>query len=389
MINITKLYCGKPTPGDWLRYEHARRAPRPVVVWNCTRRCNLRCVHCYLDAGECSDSSGDLTTQEARVMIEDLAAFGAPVLLFSGGEPLIREDIFELAEYARELGIRPVLSTNGTLIDKTTATRLKNAGFAYVGVSLDGMRATNNKFRKSADAFDRALAGIESCLAIDQKVGLRLTMTSGNIQDLPAILNLIRDAGIPRACFYHLVYSGRGKEIAEDDLSPEQKRAALDMIMDRTREFDEAGLGKDILTVDNHCDGPYLYLRLLREDPERAAEALKLLEANGGNRTGIGIGCIDSQGDVHPDQFWRDCTLGNIRQRLFSEIWSDLSNPIMAGLRDRKPLLKGRCAQTNCRWIDVCNGNFRARAVAIYDDPWMQDPACYLTDDEIARQEVS
>lgn len=386
MISITKLYCGKATSGDHLRYEHSARVVRPVVVWNCTRRCNLNCIHCYIDSDDCSPVGEELTTSEARKMIEDLARFGVPVLLFSGGEPLMREDIFELAAYARGLGIRPVLSTNGTLIDASTAVRLKDAGFAYVGVSLDGMSATNDLFRKSQGAFDRAFSGIQNCLSIDQKVGLRLTMTKDNVAELPSILDLIRDAGVPRACFYHLVYSGRGRDIAKHDLSAQQKRAALDLIMDRTREFDQAGLGKDILTVDNHCDGPYLYMRLLREDPDRAVAALKLLEANGGNRTGIGIGCIDSNGDVHPDQFWRDCTLGNIRDSAFSAIWSDESHPILTGLRDRKPLLKGRCAQENCKWIGVCNGNFRARAIAVYDDPWMEDPACYLTDEEILRK---
>ncbi len=385
MISITKLYCGRPTSGDWLRYERSPHALSTVVVWNCTRRCNLNCVHCYMDSGACSDIEGELTTAEARAMIEDLAAFGAPVLLFSGGEPLMREDIFELAQYAKELGIRPVVSTNGTLIDKSTAARLKQSGFGYVGISLDGMREINDEFRQSKGAFDRALVGIENCIAIDQKVGLRLTMTRGNFRELPAILDLIGDIRIPRACFYHLVYSGRGRDLASEDLTADQKREALDLIMERARRFDEAGDGRDILTVDNHCDGIYLYLRLLKDDPDQAELVARLLQANGGNRSGIGIGSIGSTGNVHPDQFWRDCTLGNIRERPFSEIWRDLSHPILAGLRDRKPLLKGRCAQTNCKWIDLCNGNFRARAVAVYDDPWMEDPACYLTDEEIAR----
>lgn len=384
MISITRLYCNRSTTGDHLRYQRPASERRPVIVWNCTRRCNLKCIHCYSES--CSeDYQGELTTAEARAVIRDLASFGAPVLLFSGGEPLLRDDLCELGAYARELGIRPVISTNGTLINRSAASKIREAGFAYVGISLDGVGETNDTFRGVRGAFDAAMRGFEGCIGIGQKVGLRLTLTRSNVQDLPGIFDLIENAGIPRACFYHLVYTGRGEDIAADDLGPEETRAALDLIMDRTADFHRRGIEKDILTVDNHCDGPYLYLRLLKEDPERAKEVLRLLELNGGNSTGVGIGCIGNTGEVHPDQFWRSHTFGSVRTRPFSDIWQDRSDPIMAGLKDRKPLLKGRCERENCRWIDICNGNFRARAVAVYRDPWMHDPACYLTDEEIRR----
>lgn len=384
MISITKLYCDRSTWGDTLRYETPYAQRKPIVVWNCTRRCNLKCVHCYSQS--CNQPYEDeLSTAEARAMIRDLAAFRVPVLLFSGGEPLMRHDIFELAAYARELGIRPVISTNGTLITRPIADRIKQARFAYVGISLDGVGETNDRFRGQKGAFDAAMRGFENCISIDQKVGLRLTMTRGNVKDLPAIFNLVEQVRIPRVCFYHLVYAGRGAGIVEDDLSHQQTRAALDFILDRAMDLHHRGFDKDILMVDNHCDGVYLYLRLLAEDPQRAKQVYALLEANGGNASGVAIGCVDNVGDVHADQFWQSYTFGNVRERPFSEIWTDTSDPIMAGLKNRKPLLKGRCAQTNCRWIDVCNGNFRARAVAVYDDCWMQDPACYLTDEEIAR----
>lgn len=384
MISITKLYCDKSTWGDTLRYETPFAQRKPIVVWNSTRKCNLKCVHCYSQSCN-EDYEGELSNQEARAMIRDLAAFKAPVLLFSGGEPLMREDMFELGEYARELGMRPVISTNGTMITKSAAERIKATGFGYVGISLDGVGETNDKFRGMKGAFDAAIKGYENCLSVGQKVGLRLTMTKDNVKDLPAIFDLIEAVGIPRACFYHLVYTGRGAGIVEDDLSAEETRAAFDLILDRSMDMHRRGLEKDILMVDNHCDGVYLYMRLLKEDPERAKQVYKLLEMNGGNASGVAIGCVDNLGNVHADQFWQSHTFGNVRERPFSEMWTDTSDPIMAGLKNRKPLLKGRCAQTNCKWIDVCNGNFRARAVAVYDDPWMQDPACYLTDEEIKR----
>lgn len=384
MISITKLYCDRSSWGDTLRYDTPFAERKPIVVWNCTRRCNLKCVHCY--SRSCNqDYEGELTNEEARAMIRDLAAFKAPVLLFSGGEPLMREDMFELGAYARELGMRPVISTNGTLINKAAAAKIKEIGFSYVGISLDGVGETNDTFRGVKGAFDAAVKGYENCLSIGQKVGLRLTLTKGNVKDLPAIFDFIEQTGIPRVCFYHLVYTGRGAGIVDDDLSHEETRAAFDLILDRTMDLHQRGIEKDILMVDNHCDGIYLYLRLLKEDPERAKVVYELLLKNGGNASGVAISCVDNLGNIHADQFWQSHTYGNVRQRPFSQCWTDTSDPIIAGLKDRKPLLKGRCAQTNCKWIDVCNGNFRARAVAVYDDPWMQDPACYLSDDEIAK----
>jgi len=384
MISITKLYCGSSASGDALRYQRPFGQRKPVVVWNCTSRCNLDCIHCYAQSGR-EQRDEELTTSEAREMIRDLAEFGVPVILFSGGEPLLKDDLFELGSYAAGLGIRAVISTNGTLITKPIAARIKDAGFSYVGISLDGARETNDRFRGSKGAFDAALRGIECCIGIGQKVGLRLTMTRGSVQDLPVIFDLIDVVGIPRACFYHLVYTGRGREIVEQDLDHGQTRSAVDLIIDRSADLHGRGHDTEILTVDNHCDGPYLYMRMLREGSERAVEVLRLLGANGGNSSGVAIGCIDSAGGVHPDQFWQSHTFGSVRERPFSAIWTDTSDPTMAGLKDRKPLLKGRCAASNCKWIDLCNGNFRARAVAVYDDPWMQDPACYLTDEEIAR----
>ncbi len=395
MIGITKLYCGTATTGDVLRYGRESegmpahllqysRDKKPVVVWNMSRRCNLKCVHCYADSDN-KAYEGELSTKEAMEVIRDLGEFGAPVLLFSGGEPIMHDDLFDLAEYAVRCGIRPVISTNGTLITDKIAKKIKETGFGYVGISLDGIGDVNDQFRGVKGAFNAAMRGFEACVNVGQKVGLRLTMTKRNYQDLDAIFDFIEEERIPRACFYHLVYTGRGSDMTKDDLTHEESRKALDLIIDRTADFHRRGLEKDILTVDNHCDGPYLYMRMLREKNPRAEEVMQLLQWNGGNSSGVGFGDIDNCGNVHPDQFWQDHTFGNVRDRKFSEIWTDTSDPIMAGLKDRKSLLKGRCAQTNCKWVNVCNGNFRSRAIAVHDDTWAEDPACYLTDEEIAK----
>lgn len=404
MIDITKLWCGVDTTGDPLRYGHKRgerhgdphptetkdhtvprsaRERRPVTVWNVTRRCNLACVHCYTDSHNIN-YAGELTTEEAKTMIRDLSKFGIPALLLSGGEPLIRKDIFDIAAFANDLGLRLTLSTNGTLIDLKMAKRIKQTGFSYVGISLDGVGETNDRFRGVKGAFDLAVRGFRNCMEVGQKVGLRLTLTRRNFHDLHAIFDFIEKEGIQRACFYHLVYSGRGSDMEKDDLTHEEKRKAMDIILERTEDFIKRGIKKDILTVDNHVDGVYLYLKLKEKDPVRAEEVYRFLEWNGGgaNSSGVGIGCIDYLGNVHPDQFWLHYTLGNVRERPFSEIWMDTSDPLMAGLKNRIPLLKGRCAR--CRWIKLCGGSFRVRAERVYGDPWQQDPACYLTDEEIS-----
>ncbi len=392
MIGISKLYCGTVEPSDALRYGRKSSSlpshllqfsidKRPVVVWNATRRCNLKCVHCYAHAKDRSFDN-ELTTQEGKSLIDDLAAFGVPVLLFSGGEPLVRKDLPELAAYAVEKGMRAVVSTNGTLITQETARELKEIGLSYVGISLDGMEEINDRFRGVKGAFNDALEGIKNCQAAGIKVGLRFTINRFNVNEVPHIFDLLERMNIPRVCFYHLVYAGRGSKLIKEDLSHTETREIVDLIMDRTRELHDKGISKEVLTVDNHADGPYLYMRLRKENPKRATEVLELLKMNEGNNSGRGIGCISWDGKVHADQFWRHHSFGNIRKRPFSEIWTDTGNPLMKQLKEKKKYVKGRCA--TCRWLDICGGNFRVRAEAVFGNVWAPDPACYLTDEEIS-----
>lgn len=389
MISVTKLLFAREYYGDSLRYTKNAHAMRngagegmgPVVVWNSTKTCNLKCRHCYMNSDN-KKYQNELTTQEAKSFIDDLADFHVPVLLFSGGEPLIRPDFFELAEYAQAKGVRPTLSTNGTLITREVAQRIKDIGVGYVGISLDGLQDVNDQFRGVEGAFQKAMEGIQNCVAVGQRVGLRFTINHHNIQELENIFDFIERENINRVCFYHLVYSGRGTAMKNQDVTAEESRRAMDIIIRRTKDFEDRGLEKEILTVDNHCDGVYMYLKALAEgNDQQAAQIKKYISMNGGNRSGIAFGEVDPFGYVHPDQFTQHHTFGNVRDRKFSEIWQDTSNPIMAGLKDRKPLLKGRCSQ--CRFLENCNGNFRTRAEAVTGDFWESDPSCYLTDEEI------
>ena len=393
MIGISKLYCGQVEPSDALRYgRHSASLPshllqfsedkKPVVVWNMTKRCNLKCVHCYAQAVK-TEGTDDINTEQAKVLINDLAAYGAPVMLFSGGEPLVRQDLTELAQHATSKGMRAVISTNGTLITKEKATELKKVGLSYVGISLDGTESTHDHFRGVPGSFRRALQAIENCKAEGLKVGLRFTVNRRNAADVPYLFDLIRDLEVPRICFYHLVYSGRGSELMKEDLNHQETRALLDLIMDRTQALFDAGKPKEVLTVDNHADGPYVWLRLLRENPKRAEEVFELLQFNEGNSSGRGIACISWDGSVHADQFWRNHTFGNVLERPFSQIWDDSSITLLHQLKDKKTSVGGRCR--DCRFLNICGGNFRARAEAKYRDIWAEDPACYLTDEEIAK----
>lgn len=389
MISVTKLLFATEYFGDSLRYtdnaHKARNGVRegmgPVVVWNSTRTCNLKCRHCYMSS-DAKKYQNELTTAEAKQFIDDLADFNVPVLLLSGGEPLIRPDFFELADYAAKKGVRPTLSTNGTLITPEVARKIKDIGVGYVGISLDGLREVNDKFRGKAGAFEAAMNGIKNCVAVDQRVGLRFTINHHNIQELENIFDFIEEENINRVCFYHLVYSGRGNQMMDEDVTAEESRRAMDIIIRRTRDFEERGLKKEILTVDNHCDGVYMYLKALQEGKDELAQQIKkYIAMNGGNRSGMAFAEVDPLGYVHPDQFTQHHTFGNVRERKFGDIWQDTTNPIMAGLKDRKPLLKGRCSK--CKFLDNCNGNFRTRAEARTGDFWESDPSCYLTDEEI------
>lgn len=391
MLDVARLLCGNLNTGEVLRHgRNTATMPRellrfsqdkrPVVVWNTTRRCNLHCIHCYTESKD-QDYPNELSHQEGLDLIDQLADFGVPVLLLSGGEPLYRPDVLKLASYAVGKGLRVVLSTNGSLITRELARDIKAAGVSYVGVSLDGVGEVHDRFRGVKGTFQKSLDGIHYCREAGVKTGLRFTLTRPNCHQVEDIFRLVEEEGIERLCFYHLVYVGRGRHRSRIALEPQETRPLVDLIFQKTRELYQKGLEKEVLMVDNHADAPFMYLKLLEEDPQRAQEVYNLMLWNGGNNSGIAIGCVDEQGFVHPDQFWRSYSLGNVRQRPFGEIWTDTSDPLMAGLKDRKALLEGRCSE--CRFLEICNGNFRVRAEATYGRVWAQDPACYLTDREI------
>ncbi|MBI4178475.1 radical SAM protein [bacterium] len=386
MINISSLYTGQENASDAVRYNKPTdpRDIRPIVVLNLTRRCNLRCLHCYSDS-DGRRAPAELSTDEVRALLDDLANYGVKFVLFSGGEPLTRPDIFTLAAHAARQGLRVTLSTNGTLITPKVAQKIAEAGFSYVGISFDGLGSVNDFFRGAPGAFEQAKRGMHHLKPVGVRVGLRLTLTRHTVDDLDNVLRFVEEEPISRACFYHLAYSGRGAELHPDDLPVDKRRAAIDKLCAAAKRFFEMDLDKEILTVDNHSDGPYIYLKLLAENRVRAAAVRERLERHGGARTssGVGLAEIDWEGRVHADQFSFQRVFGNIRLKPFSEIWSNPEDPHHVQLRDRLSHLNGRCV--SCRFLPMCGGGLRSRAEAATGDPWAPDPSCLLTAAEIAE----
>ncbi|MBP1922919.1 pseudo-rSAM protein/SPASM domain protein [Halorubrum alkaliphilum] len=396
MISVSKLLCGLDAESDGLRYDAAEdskkpqitdeRQQRPVVVWNTTKRCNLYCEHCYAAADD-EGAPNELSTAEGKALIDDLAEYGVPVLLFSGGEPMVREDLPELIEYAADSGVRPVLSTNGTLLTRENARELKEAGLKYAGVSVDGLPERNDRIRGQDGAFDAAVRGIEACLDVGLKTGLRYTITEHNVADLAGVVDLLADVGVDRFCFYHLDYGGRGADIADIDLSSEATREAVTDLCDLTREYHAAGEEIETLLVGNYADAGYLVEYADREmGTDRARLIRRYLERNGGDPTGERVADVDPVGNVHLTQFWQGYALGNVRDRSFGAIWSDESNPLLAALRSREEHLTGRCA--DCAYQGICRGGSRLRALSTHGDPFAPDPKCYLRTDEREGREA-
>ncbi|MBK9349143.1 MAG: heme d1 biosynthesis radical SAM protein NirJ [Sulfuritalea sp.] len=362
----------------------ARKPPGPVVIWNLIRRCNLTCKHCYSISAD-KDFAGELSTAEVFGVMDQLKAFRVPALILSGGEPLLRPDIFEISARAKGMGFFTALSSNGTLIDAAMCEKIRAIGYDYVGVSLDGLGATHDKFRRMQGAFDKSLAGIRLCRDAGLKVGVRYTMTQDNHQDLPGLLKLVEDEGVDRFYFSHLNYAGRGNKNRKDDALHQMTRNAMDLLFDTCWRYEEMrqqrGIVKEFTTGNNDADGVYLLYWLQRRFPEKLEHIRQKLLQWGGNSSGVNVANIDNLGNVHPDTMWWHYTIGNVRERAFGEIWNDVSDPLMAGLKAQPRTVGGRCGA--CAHFAICGGNTRVRAQQLTGDAWAEDPGCYLSDEEI------
>jgi heme d1 biosynthesis radical SAM protein NirJ len=357
--------------------------PRPVVIWNLIRRCNLNCRHCYSISADV-DFPGELSTDQVFAVMDDLRGFGVPALILSGGEPLLRPDIFEVSARAKAMGFYVGLSSNGTAMDAAMADRIAGIGYDYVGISLDGLEATHDRFRRQRGAFAASLAGVRHCRDRGLKVGLRFTITRDNAAELPALLDLAEAERVHKFYLSHLNYAGRGNRNRGDDAEHAMTRAAMDLLFDRCWDQARHGVEREVTTGNNDADGVYLLHWARRRMPERAERLRAQLLRWGGNSSGVNVANIDNLGNVHPDTMWWHHSLGNVKDRPFSEIWADLSEPLLAGLRARPRAVTGRCG--TCRHLAICNGSSRVRPFRAHGDVWSEDPGCYLTDAEIGLE---
>ncbi len=360
--------------------QSARQPPGPVVIWNLVRRCNLTCRHCYSISAN-KDFAGELSTDEVFTVMDDLKKFRVPVLILSGGEPLLRADIFDISKRAKDMGFYVGLSSNGTLIDANNIKQIADIGYDYVGISIDGLRATHDHFRRRPGAFDESMQGLRLCREAGIRVGMRFTLTTDTAHELPALLQLMNDEHIDKFYLSHLNYAGRGNKNRKQDVQHKMTRAAMDLLFDTCWAEIQAGGTREFVSGNNDADGVYLLFWVARHFPDKLEAMRVRLSQWGGNASGVNIANIDNLGNVHPDTFWWNYDLGNVRQRPFSAIWQDTSEPLMAGLKSRPRPLKGRCGQ--CRYLDICGGNTRVRAYQLSGDAWEEDPACYLEDEEI------
>ncbi len=367
-----------PTP-----IKERRDLPGPVVIWNLIRRCNLLCKHCYSISGD-TDFPGELSTQQVFGVMDDLKRFRVPVLILSGGEPLLRPDIFEISHRAKDMGFYTGLSSNGTLVSAENIKKIAAVHYDYVGISLDGIGATHDAFRRRDGSFDEALNGLRMCRDNGIKTGMRFTMTADNAGEFPKLLDLMEREEIDKFYLSHLVYAGRGNKNRGDDAKRSFTRQMMDVLFDRAWAAAQKGENKEFVTGNNDADGVYLLLWVRERFPDKEEHIRGKLAQWGGNASGVNIANIDNLGNVHPDTMWWHYNLGNVKQRLFSEIWRDTSDPVMAGLKKRPRTIEGRCGK--CSFFDVCGGNTRVRALQLTGNPWAEDPACYITDEEIGHE---
>ena len=367
----------QPTP-----IKPIRKPSGPVVIWNLIRRCNLTCKHCYTTSADI-DFPGELTTPEIYQVMDDLKGFKVPVLILSGGEPLLHPDIFEISQHAKEMGFYLALSSNGTLITEKNIKQIADINYQYVGVSLDGIGETHDKFRQKKGSFSDSVKGIGLCRDNGIKAGIRYTLTKDNVHDFPAMLKLMDDENIDKFYLSHLNYGGRGNKNRKSDAEFKMTRDVMDQLFEQCLQWEKQGAEREIVTGNNDADAVYFLHWVKQNFPDSAEHIQVKLQQWGGNASGVNVANIDNLGNVHPDTFWWNHNLGNVKDRAFSEIWQDISDPLMAGLKQSPRPLQGRCG--DCHYQAICNGNTRVRAQQIFDNPWAEDPGCYLDASEIVK----
>ncbi len=344
-----------------------------IIIWNFTNRCNLSCRHCYSYADP--NSKDFLTTDFILDSIKDLKSANVRFVIFSGGEPLIRKDIFDIVDAMRKEGIVTYLSTNGLYISEKNVDKIIDK-FNYIGISIDGIGKVHDDFRGLSGAYQKSLDAIALIQKHGGNAGIRFTMTAETQDSFYSIFELAEDIGVDKLYLSHLVYSGRGLDNLKMDITKQKRKEFVDFIIDKAFEYYKTGKDIDIVTGNMEMDAIILLEKFSKIYPDKKDEMAKRLRAWGGNSAGKRLGNIDWEGRVKPDPFF-PFFIGDMREKSFDDIWLDNENEILTRLREEPRVLEGKCK--DCKVIDICNGGSRSRAYAISDgNLWAEDPSCYL-----------
>lgn len=356
-----------------------RKANGPVVIWNLLRRCNLSCRHCYANSFD-KDFDGELKLERCLEIVSSIKKAHSPAIILSGGEPLLHPHVFEIAKEVKKQGFYLALSSNGILLTKEIAQKLKEIDFNYVGVSLDGIGPIHDHIRGQQGAFEKSLEGVRRGVEEGLKMGLRTTLTNTNYHQIEDMLNLCIENKVEKFYLSHLNYGGRGNK--KEDAHFKMTRQVMFLLFDKAYEFIQKGIDLEIVTGNNDADAAFLLMWAKNKFSEENIKKLeKILTHWGGNSSGIGVANIDSQGDVHPDTFWPGVKLGSVKEDDFDHIWSLNDHNMIKLLRSDRTQIHGRCS--GCDYFKICAGNTRVRAHQLLGDPLASDPGCYLTDEEI------
>ena len=361
-----------------LEDKTARELSGSIMIWNFTNRCNLLCHHCYSKAD--ANGTDTLSLEMIQDTIPKMKNAGVKFVIFSGGEPLIRKDIFDIASAFKEAGIMTYLSTNGMYINDKNAQQIVDT-FNYIGVSIDGTEEVHDYFRAQKGSYKKAIEGIKHIQSAGGNAGIRFTLTKETKDSFYAMFDLVEELGANKLYISHLVYSGRGLDNLKIDITKEERRKYVEFIIDKAFEYYKDGKDIDLVTGNMEMDSILLLQRFEKEYPDFVEDLTTKLKAWGGNSAGSRLGNMDWEGNIKPDPFF-PITVGNYLENDFDDIWLEkIENNTLSRLRESPRNIGGRCS--SCKYIDICNGGSRSRANAIYDDLWAEDPSCYLSDEEI------
>jgi heme b synthase len=333
-----------------------------MIAWEITRSCNLSCLHCRA-AAERGPYEGELTTEECFQFIDEIAAFSKPVLILTGGEPLLREDIFEVASYGTHKGLRVVMAVNGTLLDAQMASAAKEAGIQRVSISLDGATSENHDhFRGVVGAYAGAMDGIRYLKEAGLDFQINTTVTKRNLGEIVDILQLAIRLGAVAHHIFLLVPTGRGRELAHEEVAPEEYERTLTWFAEQDHQ----------VPIQLKATCAPQYYRIVHQ--RGGAKELKghgesLHTFTRGCLGGISFCFLSHRGDVQPCGYL-EVIGGNIRERPFQEIWERAE--VFQQLRDVTNLA-GKCGE--CEYRMVCGG-CRARAYSLHGDYLAEEPLC-------------